>query len=64
MLFDTVAIYLAFSEELLAMERLGIRVTGDGHTVIDDSAKRINCAMDWKDLAAFNDLLVQRLTGS
>jgi hypothetical protein len=24
----------------------------------------INCAMGWKDLPAFKDLLVQRLTGS
>jgi inosine-uridine nucleoside N-ribohydrolase len=63
-LFDTVAVYLAFSEELLAMERLGIRVSDDGYTVIDDSAKTINCAMEWKDLPAFKDLLVQRLTGS
>jgi hypothetical protein len=59
-----VAIYLAFSEEWLAMERLGIRVTDDGYTVIDDSARTINCAMEWKDLPAFEDLLVQRLTGS
>jgi inosine-uridine nucleoside N-ribohydrolase len=62
-LFDTVAIYLAFSEELLLMEDLGIRVTDDGYTVIDDSAKVIHCAMEWKDLLAFEDLLVQRLIG-
>ena len=62
-LFDTVAIYLAFSEELLVMEKLGIRVTDKGHTVIDDSAKHINCATDWKDLPAFEDFLVRRLTG-
>jgi len=61
-LFDTVAVYLAFSEELLAMEKLGIRVTDDGYTVIDKDAKVINCAMDWKDLPAFEDLLVERLT--
>jgi inosine-uridine nucleoside N-ribohydrolase len=61
-LFDTVAVYLAFSEEFLVMEKLGIRVTDDGYTVIDDSAKVINCATDWKDLSAFEDLLVQRLT--
>ena len=62
-LFDTVAVYLAFSEELLVMEDLGIRVTDDGYTVIDESAKVIHCAMDWKDLSAFEDLLVQRLVG-
>lgn len=65
-LFDTVAIYLAFSEELLVMEKLGIRVTDKGYTVVDEddnSAKSINCAMDWRDLLAFEDFLVQRLTG-
>jgi len=63
-LFDTAAVYLAFSEELLVMEKLGIRVTGDGYTVVDDSAKMINCAMAWKDLPAFEDFLVQWLTGA
>lgn len=62
-LFDTVAIYLAFSEKLLRMERLGIRVTDDGFTRIDGAAKRMNVAVDWKDLAGFEDFLVERLTG-
>jgi inosine-uridine nucleoside N-ribohydrolase len=61
-LFDTVAVYLAFAEELVVMEELGIRVTDDGYTVVEDGAKKVNCAMDWKDLAAFEDFLVQRLT--
>jgi inosine-uridine nucleoside N-ribohydrolase len=61
-LFDTVAIYLAFSEEFLVMEKLGIRVTDDGYTVIDENAKVINCAMNWRDLPAFEGLLVERLT--
>jgi len=61
-LFDTVAIYLAFSDELLKMEKLGIRVMDDGYTVEDENAKVINCAMNWKDLSAFEDFLVKRLT--
>ena len=61
-LFDTVAAYLTFSEELLVMEELGLRVTDDGYTVVDERAKRIRCAMEWKDLGAFEDLLVERLT--
>jgi inosine-uridine nucleoside N-ribohydrolase len=60
-LYDTVAIYLAMSTELVEIERLGIRVTDDGHTVIDSNAKKINCAMAWKDLGAFEDFLVSRL---
>ena len=61
-LFDTVAIYLAMSTELVKMEKLGIRVTDDRYTVIDNNAKVINCAMEWKDLGAFEDFLVERLT--
>jgi len=61
-LFDTVGIYLAMSTDLVKMEKLGIRVTDDGYTVIDDKAKVINCATEWKDLGAFEDLLVERLT--
>lgn len=62
-IFDTVAVYLSFSEELLVMERLGVRVTDDGYTVLDDKAKVINCATGWKDLSSFENLLVKRLTG-
>jgi inosine-uridine nucleoside N-ribohydrolase len=62
-LFDTVAAYLCFSEELLVMENLGVRVTDDGFTIIDDNAKAVNCATEWKDLPAFESLLVERLTG-
>ena len=61
-LFDTVGIYLAISTELVQMEKLGIRVTDDGYTVIDNKAKTINCATEWKDLSAFEDFLVARLT--
>ncbi|MGQ9576679.1 MAG: nucleoside hydrolase [Thermoguttaceae bacterium] len=62
-LFDTVAIYLAFSRELVNIERLPVRVTDDGFTRIDPQGKPVDCATSWKDLAAFEDLLVQRLTG-
>jgi len=60
-LFDTVAVYLAWAEELLEIEELGIRVTDDGYTVIDPTARVIRCATRWRDLAAFEDFLVHRL---
>jgi len=62
-LFDTVAVYLAFSEELLEMRELGIRITDDGYTLIDDKARRVNCAVEWRNLSAYEDFLVERLTG-
>jgi inosine-uridine nucleoside N-ribohydrolase len=60
-LYDTVAVYLAFSEEMLHLEKLGIRVTDDGYTVIDNNAKSIRCATLWKNLDDFEDMLVGRL---
>lgn len=60
-LFDTVGIYLGMSKKLVKMEELKIIVTDDGHTKIDESGKPINCAVAWKDLGAFEDLLVERL---
>ncbi|MFH1370472.1 MAG: nucleoside hydrolase [Planctomycetota bacterium] len=63
-LFDTVAVYLAMSIDLVEMENLGIRVTDDGFTAIDEKAKKVNCAMKWKNLGAFEDFLVERLTSS
>lgn len=62
-LFDTVAVYLAVSEDLLQMERLGLRVTDEGMTVPDPAGKQVNCALEWKDLPAFENFLVRRLTG-
>ena len=62
-LFDTVAAYLAFTDELLVMEKLGIRVSDDGFTLIDPAAKVMNVATAWKNLPAYEDFLVRRLTG-
>lgn len=62
-LFDTVAVYLGFSDALLKIERLPIRVTDDGFTVIDPAGKMMRVATEWKDMSAFEDLLVKRLTG-
>ncbi|MEK7992688.1 MAG: nucleoside hydrolase, partial [Planctomycetota bacterium] len=61
-LFDTVAAYLAMSTDLVKMEKLPIKVIDDGYTRIEQGAKVINCATEWKDLGAFEDFLVGRLT--
>lgn len=61
-LFDLVPIYLAFSGALLNVQNLDITVTDDGFTIIDDRGDPIRCATSWRDLAAFEDLIVSRLT--
>ena len=61
LLYDTVAVYMAFSEALLKMESLPVVVTDDGKTLVDDSGQTIRCATEWKDQAAFTKLLADRL---
>lgn len=62
-LYDAVAVYMAFSEDLLEMETLPIRVADDAMMVVDESAQQVRCAMDWKDLPAFEQLVAGRLAG-
>lgn len=60
-LFDTVAVYLAFAESLLVMEDLPLRIADDGLTAVDPSGRPVRCATEWRDMPAFEDLLVDRL---
>lgn len=60
-LYDTVAVYLAFSEAWLTMERLPVVVTDDGKTLLDEAGRQINCATGWRDREAFLDFLTERL---
>ena len=60
-LYDLVAIYLGFTEELLEMETLPIVITPDGKTLVDDSGQPVSCAMNWHNKEAFLDLVTQRL---
>jgi inosine-uridine nucleoside N-ribohydrolase len=62
-LFDPVAVYLAIGPDLCVMEKLGLRVTDNGFTVIDPQARSVNVATKWKDLGAYEDFLANRLTG-
>lgn len=61
---DAVATYLAFDDKLLNMETLPISVSDDGYTRIDpEHGRNMRVATGWKDLQAFEDLLVSRLAG-
>lgn len=61
-LFDTVAIYLAVSRDLVEMKEVPLRVTDDGFTRVETGAKAVNCAVKWKDLDGYETWLVERLT--
>jgi hypothetical protein len=61
-LFDTVAVYLAISQDLVEIEQLGLRIDDKGFTLIDETAKKVSVATQWKDLDGFRDFLVNKLT--
>jgi len=62
-LFDTVAVYLAIRQDYCQMESLRIRITDDGFTRIDSGGRPVNVATAWKDLDAYSNFVVERLTG-
>lgn len=63
-LFDCVAIYLAYAEDLVDVERVPFRITDDGFTVRDEAGPyTARVALRWKNLDAFHAHLTERLLG-
>lgn len=60
-LFDTVAIYIAYSDQFLEYERTGLSVSDEGITIRDPNARPVDVAIRWKDLDAFEAHLTNRL---
>ena len=60
-LFDTVAVYMAFTDKLLEYETIPISVNKDGFTLRDPEGKPTKTAIRWKDLDQFHDHLTRRL---
>lgn len=60
-LFDTVAVYLGFSDALLQMETLNILITDDARMLEDATGQPMQIATGWKDQARFLDLVTDRL---
>jgi inosine-uridine nucleoside N-ribohydrolase len=61
-LFDTLAVYLAFSEQYVTIEEVPLKVTDKGDTQSDATGEICRCAVGWKNKDAFLRLLVERLT--
>ncbi|MFA4944523.1 MAG: nucleoside hydrolase [Lentisphaeria bacterium] len=60
-LFDTVAVFLAFSRQWLQMKTLDLIVTDDGFTREDPAGQPVDVALGWNDKPAFLEFLKQRL---
>lgn len=63
-LFDSVAVYLAYDESLVNIETLRFDISDDGYTRLEDKGPFCaRVATSWKDQAAFERHLAQRLLG-
>ncbi len=62
-LFDTAAVYLAWDTALCEMKTMKLSINPAGATVPDEAGRPVECAMGWKDREAFEELLVESLTG-
>jgi len=61
-LFDTVAVYLAYTQENLKMQTYNIEIDDGGHMLLDTpDGNPVNAAIDWIDLDAYEEYLVNRL---
>ncbi len=60
-LFDTVAVYLAYSADLLEMETIRLRVSDDGLTLLDPAGDEVKTALRWRALDDFHQHLLERL---
>jgi hypothetical protein len=62
-LFDTVAVHLAYSEEHLFLENLKLTIEDDGLTAVSPRGRPVRTATEWTDREAFQASLVDRLVG-
>ena len=62
-LFDTVAVYLAYTHDNLVMKTVNIEIDDGGVMRLDTpKGKPVQAAIDWVDLGAYEEYLVKRLT--
>ena len=61
-LYDVVAVYLAFAEDLVEIEEIGLRVTDEGLTIEDEAGRPARCALRWRDMRGLERQIVDRLT--
>lgn len=62
-LFDAVAVYLAYSEDHLVMKDMQIKLAEDGEMIPEKSGSNVRVAIDWEDIRSFKEHLVKRICG-
>lgn len=62
-LFDTVAVYLSYNEDLVEIDELPLIVEDDGRLKISETGNPIRVALNWKNLEGYRRHLTGRLLG-
>lgn len=62
-LFDTVAVYMAYCRDHLVMESLKLKIDDRGYMLENDNGKKVDCAIEWRDMDAFEKILVDKYSG-
>jgi hypothetical protein len=60
-LFDTVAIHLAYSHDFLEMQEMKLVVDDDGFLRESPDGKTVNVARYWRDLPGYSQMLEQTI---
>lgn len=63
-LFDTVAVYMAYCHDYLVMESRKLKIDDKGYMLDDNDGKEVKCALKWQDQKSFENVLVDRLIKS
>ena len=63
-LCDTLAVYLAFSDAGLDIQRMKLAVTEEGMTVESNAGHEMDVAIQWKNVDVFMDLLTRRMSNA
>ncbi len=63
-LYDTAAVYLAYSEEYALVQTRNLAVNDEGHTLVAPNGREVRCQLGWKDRQSFDAFLVKTLTES
>jgi inosine-uridine nucleoside N-ribohydrolase len=63
-LYDTAAVYLAFSEQWVVIGEWPLLIDDQGYTRVDPSGSPVRCATAWKSINSFHDFLADRIMGT
>jgi len=63
-LYDTLAIYCIWAEDVVEMKTIPLIIDNEGKTCPDEKGKPVRCAVEWKDKERYETILIETLTGT